>query len=94
MMHNRSDQKAGQLALRSSDLLVEPPATGVGSYLGCQACQKTLKRLGPVALQSEDVLEWSMNPSMSYRFPDAQRQSVFARALLELSLGVAATNAP
>jgi hypothetical protein len=56
-MHNRSDQKVGKVALRSSELVVEPLATGVGSDLGCQAGQKTLKRLGPVALQCEDVLE-------------------------------------
>jgi hypothetical protein len=31
---------------------------------------------------------------MICRFPEAQRRSAFAHALLELSLGVAATNAP
>ena len=50
------------MALRSSEMLVEPLATGVGSDLGCQACQETLKRLGPVALQGEDVLELVYDP--------------------------------
>src|SRR5215213_6422525 len=50
VMHNRSDQKVGQVAQRSSELVVEPLPANVGHHLGRQAGQKTLKRLGPVAL--------------------------------------------
>jgi hypothetical protein len=40
VMHNRSDQKVGQMAQRSSELVVEPLPAGVGRDLGCQAGQK------------------------------------------------------
>src|SRR5215207_8078735 len=62
VMHNRSDQKVGQVAQRSSELIVEPLPAGVGRDLGRQAGQKTLKRLGPVTLQGEDVLELVYDP--------------------------------
>src|SRR5215211_1065377 len=61
-MHNRSDQKVGQVAQRSSELIVEPLPAGVGRDLSLQAGQKTLKRLGPVTLQGEDVLELVYDP--------------------------------
>ena len=56
-MHNRSDQEIGQVTQRPSGLVDEPLPAGVGRLLGRQAGQKTLKRLGPVALQGEYVLE-------------------------------------
>jgi hypothetical protein len=61
-MHNRSDQKVGQVAQRSSKLVVEPLPAGVGRHLGRQAGQKAAERLGPVALQGEDVLELVYDP--------------------------------
>src|SRR5687768_6439941 len=62
LMHNRSDQKVGQVAQRSPELVVEPLPAGVGRHLGRQAGQKTFKRLGPVALQGEEVLELIYDP--------------------------------
>src|SRR5918995_5418958 len=56
-MHNRSDQKVGQVSQWSPELVVEPLPAGVGRDLGCQAGQKTTERLGPVALQGEEVLQ-------------------------------------
>src|SRR5918995_6560553 len=61
-MHNRSDQKVDQVAQRSPELVVEPLSASVGHHLGRQAGQKTTQRLGPVALQSEEVLELADDP--------------------------------
>ena len=57
-MHNRSDQKVGQVAQRSPKLVVEPLPAGVGR----QAGQKTTERLRPVALQGEEILELIYDP--------------------------------
>src|SRR5215208_7225747 len=62
VMHNRSDQKVGQVAQRSSELVVEPLPASVGRYLGHQAGQKTTQRPGPVALQGEEVLQLIYDP--------------------------------
>jgi hypothetical protein len=62
VMHNRSYQKVGQVAQRSPELLVEPLPAGVGRHLGRQAGQETTQRLGPVALQGEEVLELIYDP--------------------------------
>src|SRR5918993_5629136 len=62
VMHNRSDQKVDQVAQRSPELVVEPLSASVGRHLGRQAGQKTTQRLGPVALQGEDVLELIYDP--------------------------------
>jgi hypothetical protein len=62
VMHNRSDQKVGQVAQRSPELVVEPLPASVSRHLGRQAGQKTTERLGPVALQGEDVLELVYDP--------------------------------
>src|SRR5215207_9600060 len=62
VMHNRSDQKVGQVAQRSSELVVEPLPASVGRHLGRQAGQKTTQRPGPVALQGEDVLQLIYDP--------------------------------
>ena len=56
-MHNSSDQQIGQLTQRTTELDIEPLPAGVGRDFGCQTGQKTAQRLGPVALQGEDVLE-------------------------------------
>src|SRR5215216_5356588 len=61
-MHNCSDQKVGQVAQRSSELVVEPLPAGVGCHLGRQAGQKTTQRLCPVPLQGEEVLELIYDP--------------------------------
>ena len=50
------------MAQRSPELVVEPLCAGVGRHLGRQAGQKTTQRLGPVALQGEDVLELIYDP--------------------------------
>ncbi len=42
---------------RPTKLVVEPLPTGVGCDLGSQAGQKTTQRLGPVALQGEEVFQ-------------------------------------
>ena len=42
---------------RPTKLVVEPLPTGVGCDLGSQAGQKTSQRLGPVALQGEEVFQ-------------------------------------
>src|SRR5918995_2043160 len=62
VMHNRSDQQVGQVAQRSPELVVEPLPASVGRHLGRQAGQKTAQRLGPVALQGEEVLELVYDP--------------------------------
>ena len=93
-MHNRSDQKVGQVAQRSPELVVEPLPAGVGCHLGRQAGQRPSSVLALWRSRAKMSLSWSMTPSMICRFPDAQRRSVFAHALLELFLGVAATSAP
>jgi hypothetical protein len=62
VMHNRSDQQVGQVAQRSPELVVEPLPASVGRHLGRQAGQKTAERLGPVALQGEEVLELVYDP--------------------------------
>src|SRR5215204_568661 len=62
VMHNCSDQKVGQVAQRSSELVVEPLPAGVGCHLGRQAGQKTTQRLCPVPLQGEEVLELIYDP--------------------------------
>ena len=61
-MHNRSDQKVDQVAQRSPELVVEPLSASVGRHLGRQAGQKTTQRLGPVALQGEEILELIYDP--------------------------------
>jgi hypothetical protein len=62
VMHNRSDQKVGQVAQRSPQLVVEPLPASVGRHLDRQAGQKTTQRLGPVALQGQEVLELFYDP--------------------------------
>jgi hypothetical protein len=61
-MHNSSNQQVGQAAQRTTELNVESLPAGVGCNLGRHARQQTLKGLGPVALQSEDVLELIYDP--------------------------------
>ena len=56
-MCNELDEKIGQVAQRPPAPVVDPLYASVGCDLGCQAGQKTTERLGPVALQGEDVLE-------------------------------------
>ncbi len=94
-MHNRSDQKVGQVAQRSPELVVEPLPAGVGRHLGRQAGQKTTERLGPVALQGEEVLELIYDSFDDLPLSRSPATVCFRpRPLGELSLGVAATNAP
>jgi hypothetical protein len=63
MMRNELDEKVGQVTQRPPIIpVVEPLSTSVGRDLGRQAGQKPTQRLGPVALQGEDVLELVYDP--------------------------------
>ena len=95
LMHNFSDQQIGQAAQRTTELRVQALPAGVRGDLRRQASQKPFEGLRPVALQEEEVLEsWFMTPSTICRFPAAHSLPAVSHALLELSLGVAATKAP
>ena len=94
-MHNFSDQQIGQAAQRTTELRVEALPAGVRGDLRRQTSQKPFEALSPVALQEEKVLEsWFMTPSTICRFPAAHSLPAASHALLELSLGMAATKAP
>ena len=51
------DQQVRQVAQRSVERVVDPLCAGVGRDLGRQTRQKPSQRLGPVALQGEEILE-------------------------------------
>jgi hypothetical protein len=56
------DQQVRQLAQGSAEGVVDPLGAGVGRDLGRQPRQQPSQRLGPVALQGEEILELAYNP--------------------------------
>src|SRR5215204_5759889 len=62
VMCNELDQQVRQVAQRSVEGVVDPLSAGVCRDLGGQARQQPYQRLGPVALQSEEVLELADDP--------------------------------
>src|SRR5215208_6058813 len=62
LMCNELDQQVRQVAQRSAQGIVDPLPTGVRRDLGRQAGQQPAQGLGPVALQSEEVLELVDHP--------------------------------
>ena len=80
------DQQIRQLSQRSVEGVVDPLCAGVGRDLGRQTPQQPSQRLGPVALQGEEILELpDLTPSMICRLPEAQRRSACDQALRESS---------
>jgi hypothetical protein len=62
VMCNELDEQICQMSQRSAEGVVDPLCTGVGRDLGRQASQQPSQRLGPVALQREEVLELADHP--------------------------------
>src|SRR5215211_1645509 len=62
VMCNELDQQVRQVAQRSAEGVVDPLSAGVCRHLGGQARQQPSQRLGPMALQSEEVLELADDP--------------------------------
>ena len=56
------DQQVRQVAQGSAEGVVDPLSAGVGRHLGRQTRQQTSQRLGPVALQGEEILELPDHP--------------------------------
>jgi hypothetical protein len=92
-MCNELDEKIGQVAQRPPAPVVDPLSASVGCDLGCQAGQKTTERLGPVALQAEEEFELIYDPFDDLLLSRRPTTVGFVHALLESSLGVAATSA-
>ena len=61
-MCNELDEQVRQMSERSAEGVVDPLSTGVGRDLGGQASQQPTQRLGPVALQREEVLQLADHP--------------------------------
>src|SRR5215212_4129533 len=94
-MCNELYEQVRQVAQRSAERVVDPLGAGVGRNLCCQARQQPSQRLGAVALQTGEVLELAVAPSVIWCLPvEAQRRSAFGHALRELFSEVAATSAP
>jgi hypothetical protein len=51
------DQQIRQVAQGSAEGVVDPLSAGVGRNLGRQTRQQPYQRLGPVALQGEEILQ-------------------------------------
>jgi hypothetical protein len=67
-MCNELYEQVRQVAQRSAEGVVDPLSAGVCRDLGRQARQQPSQRLGPMALQGEDVLELAdETPSMIWR---------------------------
>lgn len=94
-MHNFSDQQVGQTAQRATELRVEALSAGVGANLRRQASQEPFARVfARWRSRKKRSFSWFMIPSTICRFPAAHSLPAASHALLELSLGVAATKAP
>src|SRR5215216_3870148 len=62
LMRNYLNQQVRQVAQRSAEGVVYPLGARVGRDLGGQTRKQTSQRLGPVALQREEVLELAYDP--------------------------------
>jgi hypothetical protein len=62
VMCNELYEQIRQVSQRSAQRVVDPLSAGVCCDLGRQAPQKPSQRLGPVALQTEEVLELADHP--------------------------------
>jgi hypothetical protein len=73
-MCNALYEQVRQVAQRSAKEVVHPLGARVRRDLGGQTRKQASQRLGPMALQSEEVLELAdETPSMIWRLPEAQR---------------------
>src|SRR5919112_539842 len=73
LMCNELYEQVRQVAQGSADGVVDPLSAGVGRNLGRQTRQKPSQRLGPVALQGEEILE----------LPDSGSPSTHREATME-----------
>src|SRR5215203_3596999 len=93
LLSNSSNQQIGQMTQRPTESGVERLPTGVSGDFRCQSGKQTFESFGVVTLQGEKILQLVYDPSMSCRFPAAQRRVSSGHARRARSCGVAATSA-